>query len=92
MTSGPLRRRTGWIGPTCDNEDHDDPDERVSGRTYGPGQEPVIPMSVLPVAIPFDDSAEARPALTVGLAGAFAGVLTLLVVLALLGGMLQLTG
>jgi hypothetical protein len=33
-----------------------------------------------------------QPALAVGLAGAFAGVLTLLVVLALLGGMLQLTG
>lgn len=33
-----------------------------------------------------------QPALAVGLAGALAGVLTLLVVLALLGGVLQLTG
>jgi hypothetical protein len=49
-------------------------------------------MDAPPVARPADDSDPAPPALVAGLAGAFAGVLTLLVVLALLGGVLQLTG
>ncbi len=48
-------------------------------------------MSALPVALPVDNSDPVRTVLAVGLAGAFAGVFTLLVVLALLGGVLQLT-
>jgi fructose-specific phosphotransferase system IIC component len=50
-----------------------------------------LPVAI-PVAIPVDDADPARTVLAVGLAGAFAGVLTLLVVLALLGGVLQFAG